>query len=318
MIVLKGLHHNKIPKKRSVLTIGVFDGVHVGHKRIIAEVVRRARRMRMKSVVVTFNPHPLKVLRPGHKVPSLVSLDHRIRIIEECGADILAVLKFSGPLSDFSPERFVKNILIDKLGMKELYVGENFYFGKGAKAGPAALKRLAAKFGHKIEIIKPVKIGRRVVSSSLIRRLITDGDLDGASRFLGRPVSVLGSVVSGAKLARALGCPTANINPHHEVIPPSGVYAVEVYLDKMCLKGVLNIGVRPTFYSPRDSEPTIEVHIFDFKKSIYRKEIEIFFIDKIREELKFKSREELVAQIKEDEKSARAILKRKTLCAPRP
>ena len=236
-------------------------------------------------------------------------MKHRIRIIEELGADIILVINFTGPFAKIRPEEFVKNILIGKLGMRRIYVGENFYFGKGAGAGTAALKKFAGSFSFKIKVIKPVKTGRLVVSSSLIRRLIINGELDKASKLLGRPVSVLGTVVSGSKLARSLGYPTANINPHHEVIPPSGVYAVRIRYGRRLLKGVLNIGVRPTFYSPKDEEPAIEVHIFGFHRGIYGKDLEILFVKKIRDERKYKDRSELMAQIEKDSRAARRILK---------
>lgn len=310
MKIVRGLRGiKKLAKRSSVVTIGVFDGLHIGHKEIIEMVVKRAKKLNLKSVVLTFDPHPLKVLHSTSWIPSLLSLNHRIKLIEELGVDFLAVLNFTKTISNLSPEKFVKDILISKIGVKEIYVGENFYFGKGAEAGTDALKGLAERFGFGAEIVKPIRIGKDIVSSSLIRKLIMSGDIEKASKFLGRPMSILGTVVSGSRLARVLGYPTANINPHHEAIPPSGVYAVLARLKNRVFKGVLNIGTRPTFYSPRDPEPTIEVHIFDFDERIYGKEIEILFIEKLRDEAKFKNRDELIEQIRKDEKLARAILR---------
>lgn len=309
MKVLNGLKAFKKSIRASVITIGVFDGVHVGHRKIIKKVVDDAKMLGVKSVVLTFDPHPAKVLRPKGRVPSLISLDHRIRLIEELGVDILAVLRFSRAVADIAPEDFVRDTLVGKFGVKEICVGDNFYFGRAGRAGIEELKRLGRRFGFKVNVIKSIRLGRDIVSSSLIRKLIISGELRKASRFLGRKVSVLGTVVGGARLARELGYPTANLNPHHEVIPPGGVYAVLVSYKRKSYKGVLNIGLRPTFYAPRDREPAIEVHIFDFKEKIYGRDLEVFFIEKLRDEVTFDGKNELVLQIKKDENLARSALK---------
>lgn len=290
----------------SILTIGIFDGVHIGHRKIIREVVRRAKVLKAKSVVLTFDPHPSKILDPKGKVPSLASLEHRIRLIDSLGVDYLIILAFTRSLAAISPERFVKNILMRKLALKEIFVGENFYFGKGARASIKTLSMLSEDLGFKVRIIKPVRTDGHIISSTLIRRLIVNGAFSKASKFLGRPVSILGTVVKGLRRGRILGYPTANINPHHEAIPPSGVYAVKVKFKDRFLKGVLNIGVRPTFYKNTEAvEPTIEVHIFDFDRKIYGDDLEIIFIKKLRDERKFKNRDNLVFQIRRDEEMAR-------------
>lgn len=309
MTVINGLRALKKPVRGSVVTIGVFDGVHIGHRKVIAGAVERAKARRLDSVVMTFEPHPLKVLHPLSWIPSLISLEHRIRLIEELGADILVVAKFSKEFSRMSAEKFIKDILVSNLGAREIYVSEGFCFGRGAAADTGMIKDIGRRFGVRVNVIKPVKVGGRTVSSSIIRKLIAEGDIDTAARFLGRPVSVLGTVVRGANLARELGYPTANINPHHEVVPPGGVYAVKVRFRGRALKGVLNIGLRPTFFSPRDREPNIEVHIFSFHKKIYSQDLEVLFVKKIRDEVKFKGRQELVDRIRQDVKLARDILR---------
>lgn len=296
--------------KGTVLTIGVFDGVHVGHRKIIKVCVARSRKLGIDSVVLTFDPHPLKVLHSRSVVPSLISLDHRIRLIRELGVDITAVLNFTKAVAGLTPEQFVKKILVERFRVKEVCVGEDFRFAKSGKGDIDVLRRLGERYGFRVKAITHVRMGGRIVSSSLIRKTIIGGDLRRARRLLGRPVSVLGTVVRGANLARELGYPTANINPHHEVVPPSGVYAVLVNLGNRRLKGVLNIGVKPTFYSSRDLEPSIEVHIFDFNKKIYGKDIEVLFVKKIRPEVKFKSREALMKRIMKDTGIARRILNR--------
>lgn len=311
MKVIKGLHALQKPLKSSVLTIGVFDGVHIGHRRVIGKVVARAKELRAKSVVVTFDPHPMKSLAPAdNRTPSLISLDHRLKIVGSLGVDILVVVNFTGAVSGLSPRAFVKSILVDKLGVGEIYVSENFYFGKNAAAGVRELEALGREFGFSVRVVSPARAGGRIISSSLIRKLVTGGDLRKAALLLGRPVSVLGTVVSGARLARELGYPTANLNPHHEVIPPGGVYAVMVRYEGRLYRGVLNIGLRPTFYAPRDCEPAIEVHIFGFSGKVYGKDMEVFFMGKLRDERRFSGKADLVAQIAKDKKSAQALLGR--------
>lgn len=309
MKIINGLKALKKPIDGSVLTIGVFDGVHLGHRKIIKKVVEDAKKRKTKSVVLTFDPHPAKILHPKERVPSLISLNHRVKLIEELGVDILVILGFSQAMASIMPEDFIKEILLGKFGVREICVGDNFYFGKGGDAGIGELKRLGRSFGFKVNVIRSIRVGRNTVSSSLIRKLIISGELRKASKFLGRTVSVLGTVIGGARLARELGYPTANLNPHHEVIPPSGVYAVFVNFRDKSYKGVLNIGLRPTFYAPRDQESAIEVHIFDFKEKIYGYDLEVFFIKKLRDELIFDDKDELVEQIKKDEKAARNTLK---------
>ncbi|MBN2453577.1 MAG: bifunctional riboflavin kinase/FAD synthetase [Candidatus Omnitrophica bacterium] len=309
MKIIKGIRTLKKPIGPSVLTIGVFDGIHIGHRKIIGNVVRKAAARALKSVVVTFDPHPLKVVKPGAAIPSLLSIGHRARLIEELGVDVLVILKFTKAMARISPEEFVRDILVGKLGAGEICVGNNFYFGRGGRAGIKQLEALGRAYGFRVNVMGSVRARGAAVSSSRIRRLITTGRLREAAKMLGRRVSVLGTVVGGARLARELGYPTANLNPHHEVIPPGGVYAVFVRYEGRIYKGVLNIGLRPTFYAPRDREPAIEVHVFGFKKKIYGRDLEALFVKKLREEKAFPDKSALVAQIRADEKEARLTLR---------
>jgi len=304
MKIIKGLHGLKALTGGSVVTVGVFDGVHIGHARVIGKMVARAKELGLKSVVVTFDPHPSKVLNRATEAPSLISLDHRLKLIKELSPDLIVVLRFTKALACLTPEQFVKKILIEKISAREAYVGENFYFGNKACAGVKELQALGKPFGLQVHVVKALKVDGKRVSSSLIRTLIARGELKRAAYFLGRPVSVLGTVISGANLARQLGYPTANLNPHHEVVPPSGVYAVLVKYASRVYAGILNIGVRPTFYAPRDREKAIEVHIFAFRRNIYGRVLEVFFVRKIRDERAFAGRNELIEQIKNDEKAA--------------
>jgi len=286
----------------------MFDGVHIGHRKVIEAAVRRARNEGLKSIVVTFDPHPSAILSPSKKALSLISLEHRLGIFKRLGVDIAVVINFAKPFARMSPENFVKSILINSLGARFIYTGKNFYFGNSAAAGPAALKKIASPYGVKVYSVPPVKASGEIVSSSLIRKYITSGELKKARQFLGRPVSILGTVVRGARFARVLGYPTANINPHHEVIPPSGVYAVSVRIGDVLRGGVLNIGKRPTFYAPRDEEPDIEAHIFGFRSQIYGKVIEVYFVRKIRDERQFKDAGSLIKQIAKDKNLACKVM----------
>ncbi|MDP3730141.1 MAG: bifunctional riboflavin kinase/FAD synthetase [Candidatus Omnitrophota bacterium] len=296
-------------KKRSIVTIGVFDGVHIGHRAVIKRTVDRAKAVGAISIVVTFDPHPLKVLGGKHLAPSLMSLKHRVNAIRGLGAEKVIVMKFDKRLSMMEPGHFIENIIRKKLNAAEIFIGEDFRFGKGAGADIKDLRRIGTRAGLKVHPVKAVKRGGRIVSSSEIRRLIVSGKTKEASGLLGRPFSILGTVVPGARLARALGYPTANINPHHEAMPPSGVYAVMVKFNKKLFKGVMNIGVRPTFYDHgRDVEPSIEVHIFGFRGNIYGKDLEIVFVNRMRAEKKFNTIDSLIEQVKDDVSQAENFL----------
>lgn len=309
MKIYKSLKSIQRPLKGAVVAVGIFDGVHVGHMRIIKSLVRRAKALRKKSVVLTFFPHPFSILYPKKTIPLLSSLDHRLRLLKSLGVDIIVLIRFNKGFANMRPETFVSRVLMDKLNMKEMLVGEDFIFGRRGGGDTASLKRLAKKHGFKFRKITLLKIKGKAVSSTYIRALILKGKLKKASHLLGRPVSILGTVKQGTKIGRMLGFPTANIDPHHEAIPPSGVYAVRVTLDKSTYKGIVNIGFRPTFHPPHYApEPTIEVHIMNFKKDIYGRDLEIIFTKRIRPEKRFKDRESLKRRITLDVEAARKIL----------
>lgn len=296
--------------KKTVVVIGVFDGVHVGHKKILRAAVKLARRNKAKSVALTFYPHPQSVLRHSKAALSLISLKHRINLIKSEGIDECIVFKFTKRFSRKPADIFIKDFLVDKLHAGWVVVGEDFCFGKKKKCGCALLAAKGRELGFKLERIPILKHKGVAVSSSLIRQAILSGKIKFAKRLLGRPVTVLGTVVKGRKIGRQIGFPTANINPHHEVVPPSGVYAVKVNIDKKYYNGVLNIGTRPTFYGidKGDKEPAIEVYIFNFNRKIYGKDIEAVFIKKIRGERKFRNKEILAIEIKKDIKHAWRVL----------
>jgi len=298
-------------RKKTVVAIGVFDGVHLGHQKILKQAVKIAKRFGVRSLAITFDPHPASVLGPKSEPPFLVSVKHRVELIRRLGIDRCVIFNFTKDFAGMTGEYFVKNILVKKLNAGWVVVGEDFYFGKAKAAGVSFLKIAGRQYGFKTVQLKKVRHGKIEISSSFIRRLIRSGSLDFAKKLLGRPVVVLGTVVRGRKIGETLGFPTANINPHHEAVPPSGVYAVFAKVGKRCYNAVLNIGVRPTFYGThsRDKEPAIEAHIFEFSNNIYGRDVEISFVKKIRPEKKFASKELLMQQIEKDVKRTKNILK---------
>ncbi len=281
-----------------VATIGIFDGVHRGHQKILKKLVKESKKEKRPSLVITFHPHPRKVLNHASKIPLLISLEHRLKLIKEEGIDFCKVIKFTKSLSQMKPDDFIKKVLIKRFNIKTLVVGSNFSFGYKEKGDVKFLQKISRKYNFKVFSITPVTSKKRFISSTRIRKKIEKGKLKDASFMLGRPVTALGTVRRGRRVGKKLGFPTANIDPHHEAIPPSGVYAVNAKVQKRLYKGILNIGRRPTF--TKDIDPTIELHIFNFKKNIYGKDIEIIFKRKIRNEERFSSAKALQKQIKSD------------------
>lgn len=290
---------NKIKSfKRPVVALGVFDGVHRGHKEILKAAVLKAHRIGGTSIVMTFWPHP-------QAEESLYSLEHRLRLIAELGIDVCVVVSFSSHFSSIAALDFVKNVMVKKISPAYVYTGRNFRFGKNALGSLSLLRRLSKAGNFKVKGFAIVKYRGKPISSTLIREMVKRGKIKEAANLLGRPVSVLGTVVRGGALGRMLGFPTANINPHHEVIPSDGIYAVRIILGKDKLKGACYIGKRPTLQS-KDSKRLIEVHILDFNKNIYGKYLEIQFLKNIRFDRKFPSLAALRIQIKKDLLSAKS------------
>lgn len=285
--------------RRPVVALGVFDGVHLGHIAILKATVRQAKRINGTSIAVTFWPHP-------QKEESLYSLEHRLRLIARLGIDACIVINFNRRFAGISPADFIRDILFKKIRADYIFVGKNFRFGRNAGGDFKTLRSLSGACHYRLKLFPVVKIRNKVISSTYIRKLIKRGDLDSAKRLLGRPVSVLGTVIKGKSLARKLGFSTANIDPHHEVVPPSGVYAVKSIFNKKRFFGVCNIGTKPTFNLGADMiinprvDNHIEVHIFNFKQNIYGKDLEIYFLKKLRKERKFSSTPSLASQIKKD------------------
>lgn len=283
---------------RITAAIGIFDGVHLGHQKIFKRLIKEAARSKTKSAVITFHPHPREVLNPATKVPLLTSLKHRLKLISNFGIDFSIVIRFTKSLSRMRADDFIKKVIVSKFAVGTLIVGKNFLFGSDRKGSFSTLEGMSRPYGFRVIGVTPVKMKGTYISSTRIRKAIEKGDLKNASVMLGRPVTILGTVIRGRSLGRLLGFPTANISPHHEAIPPSGVYAANVRLHKRLYRGILNIGTRPTFST--DREPTIELHIFNFRKNIYGEDVEIIFRKKIRNEKRFSSVEGLRRQVMKD------------------
>jgi len=289
-----------------VVAIGTFDGVHRAHREIIRAAVLRARRSKGTSVVLTFFPHPRQITDPMLKPVLLTGLKHRLQLIAGLHPDVCLVLRFHRAFSLLSPQRFIKQFLIDTVGASGIVVGDNFNFGKNRTGTSAMLKKIGERYDCRVSVIPPVKQGRQVVSSSLIRSFIEQGKLNAAGALLGRPFSIWGTVESGDRRGRRLGFPTANINPHNEAIPPQGVYAVKVRVRGRWYNGMLNIGTNPTFHPGRKSI-SMEVHLLNFKKNLYGEDVEVLFIRKIRNERIFSSAERLSGQLVLDRRRVERI-----------
>ncbi len=293
---------NKIKKfNKPVVALGVFDGVHRGHRNILKNAVSFAHKIKGTSIVLTFYPHP-----QGKE--SLYSLDHRLKLIAELGIDVCIVVNFSPHFAKMPAESFIKNILAGKIGAKFIYIGKNFRFGKDAAGSSRFLAKRTRKYNFKLKVFKVVKANGLAISSTVIRKLIKNSEIKQAEKLLGRKVSVLGSVIRGSKLGRIIGFPTANINPHHEVIPASGIYAVWIIFCGKKYNGVCYIGSRPTIYAHNKSIH-IEVHIFNFHKNIYSKYLDIQFLKFIRHDKKFASMQELASAVTKDVIFCRKLLK---------
>ncbi len=300
MKIVKDLSKFKI--RNSVAAIGVFDGVHCGHQDLIKRMIRRAKKLNRKPVVITFFPHPVQVLNKDVDVSLLVSLDHRFQLIEKLGVETCVVIRFTKKFSLLTPETFVKKYLIDSLRVSEVFIGDDFHFGKKGAGNGCILKKIAKTFGVKVNIVRSVTHGNKRISSSLLRKLIAQGKLEHAKKLLGRTVSILGKVIYGDRIGKHIGTPTANINPGREILPPTGVYISRVYLRNKSFGAIANVGFRPSF--KENNAINLEAHLFDFNKNIYGQEIEVLFLKKIRNEKKFKTTKLLIDQVERDKKKA--------------
>lgn len=286
------------------LAIGVFDGVHLGHRAVLERALADARAAGGNAVAVTFHPHPIRILRPEYAPHLLTSTAHKIRLIRALGIEHLLVIRFDEEFARTPPEDFIRAISAASRPLREICVGFEWSFGKGRVGNLALLDRLGHDLGFEEVGIPAVTIDGHVVSSTMIRRAVEAGELAAAARYLGREYTILGTVSAGTQLGRTIGFPTANLAAHNEQFPPNGVYAVDVTRGGKKLLGVANIGVRPTI-AKANGERVIEVHLFDFDADLYGEDLEVTFQRYLRPERKFSSVEALRAQIAEDAVAAR-------------
>lgn len=292
----------------TVLTVGTFDGVHRGHQLVLARLAARAREVGLKSMLVTFDPHPLEVINPAAAPPQLTVGAERSEVLAESGVDYLAVLPFTTNLRSYGAEEFVELILRRRFRMRELLIGHDHGFGRGREGDVEVLQALGALRGFRVEVIAPVSLGDgRPISSTSIRRAVAGGDLQRAAAGLGRPYGVSGVVVAGSQRGRLLGYPTLNLAmpSRRKLLPPEGVYAVRVQTPQGPLGGMMNLGPRPTF---GEQETTLEVHAFEGGGDWYGAWIRVDFIARLRDTVKFPSKEALVAQLERDAANARVAL----------
>lgn len=288
------------------LAIGVFDGVHLGHQAVISTSTHHAHSAGGTSVVVTFDPHPAKILRPNEAPHLLTATQHKIALIRALGVGHLLVIKFDKNFAATSPESFVEQLVQASKPLQEICVGHEWSFGKSRAGNLDLLKQLGARFDFSVVGIPPVKANGTVVSSTAIRQAIETGELEKAAEMLGRDYKILGTVTGGEKLGKKIGFPTANLSAHSEQFPPNGVYFAEAWLNGVLLHGVVNLGVRPTV-STGAPERILEIHLLDFDRDIYGQDLEIRFVRYLRPEKKFESVDALVRQIDVDVRQAREL-----------
>lgn len=284
-------------ERGSAVTIGNFDGVHLGHREILRRLVGKARREKLRATVVTFNPHPLRILRPNDAPALLATLDQRLAMLETCGLDAALVLPFDAELARLSAREFVEQIIVRTLRARTILVGNNFRFGHRGAGDVALLRQFGQEFGFEVECIDPVVCRGEVVSSTAIRRAVSEGRLIDAGRFLGRPYSLAGEIQPGTGQGRRFVVPTLNLRTAQELLPKTGVYATEVSVNGRKYRAATNVGMRPTF----DGKAlTVESFLFDFDEQIASGPMEVCFWARLRDEMKFPGPEALRGQIEID------------------
>jgi riboflavin kinase / FMN adenylyltransferase len=303
MEIIKGIENLERSFRIPVVTLGNFDGVHLGHQEIFKRVKEEASKIRGEGVVITFEPHPLKVLAPEKFLPLLTPFRKKMMLIEKSGIEIVLCIEFSLTFSEIFPSEFIKSILVEEVKVKKVIIGYNYHFGKGQRGDAQTLKEAGKVFDFEVEVVEPLKVSQTIVSSSKIRALIQRGEVEEASKLLGRDYPIIGKVVEGEKRGQTLGFPTANLEISDELYPKAGVYAVEVVWHQQRFNGLANIGSNPTFSTPigkREERFSLEAHILDFNQEIYGNEIEVHFKKRIRDEVRFGSPSLLIEQIKKD------------------
>jgi riboflavin kinase/FMN adenylyltransferase len=305
MKVLRHLTRARLDHPLAVVTIGNFDGVHLGHQKILNRVVEKAKGLGAVSVAISFYPHPATVLAPEGGPLELGGLRQRLELISALGIEVTVLQRFTRRFAAIEPEPFVRDYLIDRLRARQIVVGYNVGFGHQRKGDATLLRRLSSGLGYGLEIIDPVEVEGQRVSSSAIRAAVRSGDLRLARTMLGRDYAVGGRVVHGHHRGRAIGFPTVNLRIGQIQLPPDGVYAVRVRAGQRLMQGVANVGFKPTF---GDSERSVEAHLFDFEGDLYGERVEVSFVEALRAERRFPDANALVEQIRRDIEAARRVL----------
>jgi riboflavin kinase/FMN adenylyltransferase len=303
-------HLATLPLGGAALTVGTFDGVHRGHHDVLARLAARARRSGLRSVLVTFEPHPSEVLKPERAPLMLTPGDEKLAALAESGIDYAVILPFTRGLAALSAEHFVEDVLLPRFGMRELVVGYDHGFGRDRAGGVDVLRELGERRGFPVEVVPPyVLLNGETVSSTMIRAAVSEGDLERAAEALGRPYSVIGRVAQGEGRGRVLGYPTINValSSPRKLLPPAGVYAVRVETPAGAFGGMMNLGPRPTF---GDGTLSLEAHLFDADVKLYHRSVRITFVRWLRETRRFDGPEALVQQLGRDALDARAALAR--------
>ena len=290
-----------------VLALGNFDGLHRGHLKIIERVKRGSIEHGGTPMAMTFDPHPPRVVRPDKAPPLLMTKAQRLEALYRAGIMCVAVVRFTPDLSHWDPETFVRTVLADWLRVSEVWVGANFLFGQGRSGNFSTLRTLGTRYGFRADKIDPVRYKEFVVSSTRIRRLISEARVDEAGALLGHPYYVDGTIVEGRRRGREIGFPTANVATDNELVPPHGVYATTMTVDGAVHAGMTNIGLRPTF---GETEPTIETHLLGYGGDLYGKRVRLGFVLRLRDERRFEDVDALRAQIDADQRRAERLFTR--------
>ena len=306
MVIFKSISEIREKLRHPAVTIGNFDGVHLGHREIFRIVRERARAAGGVSVVVTFVPHPLQVVSPGIGVKLITSPREKESLIEASGIDFLLEIPFDAAFASISARDFVEKILVERLGMEHLVIGYDYAFGRGREGNVTLLRDLGERLGFRVELLQPITNGDTVYSSTKVRDMVGEGDVKGVVSILGRHYALTGTVVHGQKRGRSLGFPTANLDTDRSLFPAAGVYAVKARVGDSLYDGACNIGTNPTF---ENDQLSLEVFLFDFEADLYGREISLFFIDRLRGEQRFPNPEALKDAIASDVARCRAILK---------
>jgi riboflavin kinase/FMN adenylyltransferase len=305
MRIVRGLPSVPPERRPSAVALGVFDGVHLGHRAILGAAVAHGRAADAPALACTFEPNPLEVLQPERAPLPITTLDERLELIAACGVDGTVVLTFTRELAAVEPEAFVKDVLVERLVARQVVVGFNHRFGRAARGDAALLRELGARMGFTVDVIAPLKVDGAPVSSTAIRAALGRGDLDAAARMLGRPYTLPGTVVAGAGRGRTLGFPTANVAPARPLLVAPGVYACTFEVAGESRRAVVNVGVRPTF---GEATLAVEAYLLDFSGDLYGQTVRLVFVSRVREERRFPSVDALRAQIAEDVETARRRL----------